>query len=99
MGFLNMFSKSSGSHLLRLPSGSFTVDASGKIITTTIPHSFPESALKAIGHTVLDLFRGAQKAQTPLTEMIIQYASLKITAREMRGGAIIFLSPKALAPQ
>jgi len=30
------------------------------------------------------------------SELIVQYAAFKITAREMRGGAIIFLSPRAL---
>jgi len=40
------------------------------------------------------LFRQARKAQLPLAEMTIHFSSLKITARELRGGAIIFLAPK-----
>jgi len=32
-----------------------------------------------------------------LNELIIQYSSLKIVARELRGGAIVFLTPQALA--
>ncbi len=40
-------------------------------------------------------FNEAATAQLPLTELVINYPSLKITARELRGGAIVFLSPKA----
>ena len=29
----------------------------------------------------------------PLTEIIVQFATLKVLARELRGGAIIFLMP------
>ena len=39
------------------------------------------------------LFREARSAQMPLPEFNIQFASLQINAREMGGGAIIFLSP------
>ena len=40
---------------------------------------------------MLLLFREAREAQMPLAEVSIHFASLRITAREMRGGAIIFL--------
>jgi hypothetical protein len=40
-------------------------------------------------------FGEAAKAQLPLAELTINYPSLKICARELRGGAIVFLSPKA----
>ena len=30
----------------------------------------------------------------PLTELIADYSALKLTARELRGGAIIFLAPR-----
>ena len=40
-------------------------------------------------------FSEAAAAQLPLAELIINYPSLKIAARELRGGAIVFLSPKA----
>ena len=37
--------------------------------------------------------REARKAHLPLNEFSIHFASLHVTAREVRGGAIIFLSP------
>jgi hypothetical protein len=43
---------------------------------------------------VLRLFRESRAAQFPISEFNLQFASLHITAREMRGGAIIFLSVK-----
>jgi len=44
----------------------------------------------------LETFRDAQAAQLPLAELVVNYGSLKLTARELRGGAIVFLSPKSL---
>lgn len=93
MGFLNIFSKSAAT-LTRLPSGCFTADRSGKIITSTLPQSFSTMLAQDIATQVLAAFREAQAAQLPLTELVIHYASLKITAREMRGGAIVFLTPQ-----
>jgi hypothetical protein len=81
---------------MRLPSGSFTMDAQGKIMTSTLPQSFPESRMREIGQHVLRTFRVAREAQLPLAEVIIHYATLKLLARELRGGAIVFLMPQNL---
>jgi hypothetical protein len=45
---------------------------------------------------VLSSFRSAKKAQMPLSELIIHYAALKLMARELGGGAIVFLMPQSL---
>jgi hypothetical protein len=94
MGLLNLFAKPAPA-LLRLPSGSFTVDREGAVLTGTLPRSFPASVAKDIGQQVRAAFSEAAAAQLPLAELIINYPSLKITARELRGGAIVFLSPRA----
>jgi hypothetical protein len=93
MGLLNFFSKPPAT-LLRLPSGTFTVDRQGAVLIGTLPSSFPGELTHAIGQRVLEAFRQAEQAQLPLSELIVSYPSLKITARELRGGAIIFLSPR-----
>src|SRR3954466_2456768 len=93
MGFLNLFSKS-GPAVERLPSGSLTVDRHGNIVTTTVSSTYPSQLLTEIAREVLRLFREARVAQMPMTELIIQFASLQVTARELRGGAIVFLSPR-----
>ena len=98
MGLLSFFSKGTRSRLMRLPSGSFTLDREGRVMTSTLPQSFPESQMRAIGEKVLSAFRAAQKAQMPLSEIIVHYAALKLLARELRGGAIIFLMPQVLTP-
>jgi len=95
MGFLSLFSKApEAAKIERLPSGSFTIDRSGHVVTSTLPGSFPEVRVKLIGETVLKVFRSAQDQGLPLKEMFIHFAGLKLTARELRGGAIIFLAPK-----
>jgi hypothetical protein len=95
MGLLNFFSKPVPT-LLKLPSGSFTVDRSGRVVVKTVPSSFPSELVEEIGGQVLATFRDAQSAQVLLAELVIYYPSLKITARELRGGAIIYLAPQAL---
>jgi len=93
MGLLSFFNKPTPA-LLRLPAGSFTVDRVGSVLTGTLPSSFPSDLVKDIGQQVRAAFGEAAKAQLPLTELVINYPSLKISARELRGGAIVFLSPK-----
>jgi hypothetical protein len=94
MGLLNLFAKPAPT-LLRLPSGSFTVDRDGRVLTGTLPSSFPLSLVKDIAQQVRNAFAEADTAQLPLAELVIHYPSLKISARELRGGAIVYLSPKA----
>ena len=93
MGFLKLFAKPAPT-LLRLPSGSFTVDREGAVLMGTLPSSFPPSVVKEIAQLVRAAFGEAAAAQLPLAELIVSYPSLKITARELRGGAIVFLAPK-----
>ncbi|HWH70966.1 MAG TPA: hypothetical protein VNT26_16375 [Candidatus Sulfotelmatobacter sp.] len=93
MGLLKLFAKSSPT-VQRLPAGSMTVDCHGDIVAATIASSCEPELLQEIAHQVLGLFRGARAAQIPLAELTLHFASLQITAREMRGGAIIFISPK-----
>ena len=94
MGLLTRFTRSPGT-LLKLPSGSFTVDRGGCVLISTLPSSFPEALVNQIAQEVRAAFRGAETAQLPLSELIINYPTLKITARELRGGAVVFLSPTA----
>jgi hypothetical protein len=92
MGLLSLFSKPRAGVRL-LPSGTITVDRNSRIVASTVSSAHSNELLEEIGNYILHLFREAHKAHIPLSEMTIQFASLKINAREMRGGAIIFLSP------
>ncbi len=94
MGLLNLFSKPAPG-LLCLPSGSFSVDRQGRILIGTLPSSFPADLMEDIAQQVLATFRGAATAQLPLEQLAIHYPALRITARELRGGAMIYLSPLA----
>jgi len=79
----------------QLPTGTITVDRSGNIVTSTVSSAFSKRLLKDIANDVLELLQEARLAQTPLAEVSLQFGSLRITARELRGGAIIFLLPQA----
>src|SRR5580698_3739114 len=93
MGLLTIF-KTPKAGLRRLPSGTFTVDADCRIVSSTVPGSVSEAQVKDIGHQILTIFKGARDANLQFSELVVQYAAFKITARAMRGGAIVFLSPK-----
>ncbi len=96
MGLLDIFSKAKVvTRVERLPSGSFSVDRSGKVVVSTLPRAFPKSNVKAITDAVLGSFQTAREANIPLKEIFINYGALKITAREQRGGAMIFLAPRS----
>jgi hypothetical protein len=98
MGFLK---KLFGGHaaVQQLPSGTITVDRDGRIVASTVSTGYPKKLLTTIGHDVLELLREARAAQMPLAEVSLHFGSLRITARELRDGAIIFLLPQtALLP-
>ena len=100
MGFLKrLFRFRSRPRVQQLPSGSIAVDRDGNVVTSTVSSIYSKDMLRAIGRDVLALFHEAREAQMPLAEVNIHFVSLRITARELRGGAVIFLFPQsALSP-
>ncbi len=94
MGLLTLFPRPTV--LVRLPSGSFTIDPNGKVLICTLPNTFPQAWVEQIGAHVLATFRAAEAAEVPLHELTAEYSALKLTARPLRGGAIIFLAPQGL---
>ena len=98
MGFLTRIFSSDRLPLRQLPCGSFTLDREGRILTSTLPQSFPVEFLREIGDPVLASFQSARKAHLPLTEIIIHYSALKVMARELGGGALVFIMPQSHQP-
>lgn len=94
MGFLNLFSRPGSTTPVRLPSGSFTIDSTGHILASTLPQQCPLPWTNEIGRQVLATFRAAEAAEVPLQEIVADYTGLKLTARALRGGAIIFIAPQ-----
>ena len=92
----NFFKRKYNGQPSRLPSGAFALDRDGKVVVSTLPQNFPKAEMREIGERVLAFFRGAAQAQMPLHELNVYYPSLKVTARCLRGGALIFLSPQSL---
>src|SRR5262249_23766962 len=80
----------------RLPSGCFALHRAGELVSSTLPSNFPMVAVLEIGRTVLEIFRTAQEASISLTDLHLNFSGLATTAREFRGGALIFLHPATL---
>lgn len=93
MGLLKWFSSSQPA-VHKLPSGSFTVDRHGNVRTGTIGAEFPASLLDDIAKEILSVFHEARATQMPLAEVNFDFSGIQVSARDMQGGAIIFLSPK-----
>ena len=99
MGFLNFIpflKRNSDTDLIRLPSGTFTMDAKGVIVSSTLPTSFPIAHVREIGRCVMDSFRTAKQSRIRIQEIHIHYSTLKVTAKEMRGSAVVFVMPTTL---
>jgi hypothetical protein len=101
MGFLKKLTRlfRSRATIQQLPAGSLTVDRAGRVVTSTVSSTYPKAMLGEIGHDVSALFREARAAQMPLAEVSVHFGSLLITARELRGGSIIFLMPQSVLSQ
>jgi hypothetical protein len=97
MAFLKGILKTAPREPHRLPTGSFTVNPEGKVVTYTLPQSFPAARMVEIGRQVLAFFRGAREAHVTVRELVVLYPSLRLSARELRGGAIVFLAPQTLS--
>ena len=94
MGILRPFSRTSAPVSQdRLPGGCFAVHRGGGVISSTLPSSYPQKLVIEIAQAVLDAFKSAAETNLPLNDLHISYSGLHLLARELRGGALIFLNP------
>ena len=97
MGLLKPFSRQQKTlRPERLPSGCFTLHRGGGLASSTLPSSFAKETILEIGREVLRIFDSAQDANLALTDLHLNFSGLTITARELRGGALIFLQPATM---
>ena len=98
MGILKPFARTTKvSGIERLPSGSFTLHRGGAVVASTLPSTFPQQKLLEIGRTVLAAFKSAAEIDLALTDLNIHFSGMLITARDLRGGTLIFIQPVTLA--
>jgi hypothetical protein len=93
MGIMTAKSKPQDQAMKASGSGCFTVDRDGRVISSTLAQTFPPEMTRRIGRTVLAAFQSAHEAQLIFNEIQVTFPAIKLTARELRGGAIIFLAP------
>lgn len=80
----------------KLPSGCFTVDRKGQVVISTLPSTYPRKSIQEIGKYAIRAFELSRNADIPLSELIIHYAAIKMVAKELRGGAIVYLKPVSM---
>jgi hypothetical protein len=86
--------KSSGFGRSALPSGSFTIDSTGALIASTVSSRFPQEYLHQVSKLVVQTFIQGRENGLALTEFQVKFGAMSIRAVEMRGGALIFLTPR-----
>jgi len=91
---MNRLPKTNAVGPARFPSGSYTISAAGSIMVSTLPGSFPRERMEAIGKVILSALGTARELGTPFTELAADFAGLEIRARDLVGGAIIFITPQ-----
>ena len=96
MGLLDFFGRRKHRLPMRVPTGTFTVNRLGAITASTLPRSFPLPCAREIAETVLHTFKEARESRLPLVDLTVNYPGLRITARDLGGGAIIFLLPRTM---
>ena len=84
-------------NLESLPSGCFALHRGGELAGSTLPTSFSTDKMAEIGRVVIQAFRGAEGANLLLKDLRFHFSGLQISARELRGGALIFLTPATLS--
>lgn len=82
--------------LERLPSGCFSLHRDGGLVASTLPSSVARSVIMEIGAVVREAFKRANDSGVPLTDLNLHYTGLTIAARDLRGGALVFLQPATL---
>src|SRR5688500_8143065 len=97
MGLLSFLKAPKTQGPAQLPSGSYTVDREGKVVTSTISSLVAGQTLEQSSAQVLQTFRDAKQAELNMAECTITMGAMNFKARELRGGAIIFLSPRGAA--
>jgi len=73
--------------------GSFLIDGSGNIFSSTLPPTFPPEHLKFIGQKILAIFTDAVKADLPLRELSVKFEKFRFQARHLPSGALVYLIP------
>ncbi len=98
MGFLDIF-RSKPESLVSIPTGSFTVNREGAIISSTVSSRVPAEQLREISSAILQTFEKAQRSGVPVTDVVFRTAAISIRGVELRSGAMIFLTPRRLNPR
>lgn len=93
MGFLDVF-KSKASAAPSLPSGSFTVDRDGVILSSTVSSAVSEENLRQIAAVSLKILAEAREKGLPMSDLTFRFGAMNIRAVDIRMGALIYLNPK-----
>ena len=91
---MNPFTKNTPMGPARFPRGSYTLSSQGKIVVSTLPASFSKERMIEIGKVILNTLASAREIGAPFTELAADFAGLEIRARDLSGGAIIFITPQ-----
>jgi hypothetical protein len=79
--------------LVQPPAGSFLIDVTGQVFSSTLPPTFPSEHVKFIGLKILAVFTDAVKNGLGIREISVKFEKFKFQARHLPSGALIYLIP------
>lgn len=79
----------------KIPAGSFVISRSGRVLVSTFPQKVPQSVLVAVGGVVLRAFSKGEEMGMRLDHLEALYGAMRITARRLHSGALVFLLPQS----
>lgn len=77
----------------KIPKGSFTLSSDGRIVSSTLPSSTSKQFLEELACQIKNTFQSAREQGFVLNEVVINFPTLKIVAKEMRSGFFVSLIP------
>lgn len=92
---MKFFGQSRVKRSFDIPRGAFTYDSAGGILVGSVPQAWMEEFGPMLVKTLRKAFGVAAEKGLILNEIALYYAGVRIVARDLRGGGIVYLLPLA----
>lgn len=90
---MRLFRSRSETRAFDIPQGAFTYDSAGSILVGSVPMAWLDEFGPYLVKTFRKAFAAAEEKGLPLTEIALHYGGARLTAKDLRGGGIIYIFP------
>ncbi len=90
---MNFFRSRGEARAFDIPRGAFTYDSEGDILIGSVPTAWLEEFGPYLVKAFRKAFSSAEEKGLPLTEIALHYGGARLTAKDLRGGGIVYVFP------